>query len=96
MKTQNKGVVCIFFIFLLSVLFFTSFSFALTSQQISSTFIQLSRSHHGWSHQQWEALFNEFESTHVNELIIQYEVILQNSSSKSWADVKNMPNTNSS
>lgn len=74
MNTQNKKIVCIFIIFLLGVLFIKSFSFALTNQQIGSTFIQLSRSHHGWSLQQWEALFNEFESTHINELIIQFGV----------------------
>jgi hypothetical protein len=73
-KTLNKGIVCIFFISLLGVFFFTSFSFAQANREISSTFIQLSRSHHGWSHQQWETLFDEFESTRVKELILQYGV----------------------
>lgn len=74
MKAPKKSIVCISSFSLLCILFFTSFSFALANQQISSTFIQLYRSHHQWSHSQWEALFNEFETAQIKELIIQYGV----------------------
>ena len=44
------------------------------SSRSSRTFIQLYESHHEWPYSQWEALFDEFESTGINELIIQYGV----------------------
>jgi hypothetical protein len=74
MKALKRCIICIFFFSFLCVLVFTSFSFALANQQINSTFIQLYRTHHEWSHSQWEALFDEFESTQIKELIIQYGV----------------------
>jgi hypothetical protein len=74
MKALKKCSVGIFFFSLFCALFFTPFCFAQPDPQISSTFIQLYRSHHGWSHSQWEALFDEFESTQIKELIIQYGV----------------------
>ena len=74
MKALKRCIVAIFFLSFLCIPLFTSLSSALAKQQISSTFIQIYRSHHEWRHSQWEALFDEFESTHIRELIIQYSV----------------------
>ncbi len=67
-------MVCIFILFLLCGFLFAPLSLGAATRPISSTFIQLYRSHHDWSRLQWEALFDEFESLAIKELIVQYGV----------------------
>jgi hypothetical protein len=74
MKNPKTDTVPIITFSLLCLFFFTSVSYAEPNQRISSTFIQLYRSHHDWSHAQWETLFDEFERAQIKELIIQYGV----------------------